>query len=116
MMTELNQLATRLFVRYYSGFLQSLHMNDQNFIQTLYKHKLLNDDIKDILHSMTKALDKASFFLEHAIRPRLNYEKFQKLLCAMKESSHDKVIDLAYELQLQLIFLQNSNAGDVQST
>ena len=116
MMTELNQLATRLFVRYYSGLLRSLHMNDQNFIQTLYKYKLLNDDIKEILHSMATTSDKASFFLEHVIRPGLNYEKFQKLLSAMKESSHDKVIDLAYELQLQLIFLQKSNAENVQST
>ena len=115
-MAELDKLATDLFERYHSGLLQSLHMNDPNFIQTLYKHKLLDHDIEDELHSMTKTLDKASFFLDHAIRPGLNYEKFQKLISAMKKSSHDNVVDLAYEVQLQFIFLQNSDARKVQST
>ena len=116
MMAELDKLATDLFKRYYSGLLQSLHMTDTNFIQTLYKHKLLDHDMKDDLHSMTKTLDKASYFLEHAITPGLNYEKFKKLISAMKESSHDNVVDLAYEVQLQFIFLRNSDARNVQST
>ena len=115
-MAELDKLATDLFERYHSGLMQSLHMNDPNFIQILYKYKLLNDDMKDVLHSMTTVSEKASFFLEHALRPGLNYKRFQKLLSAMKQSSHDKVIDMAYELQLQLIFLRNSNSGNVQST
>ena len=116
MMAELDQLAICLFERYNTGLMQSLCMNDPNFMQTLYKHELLDDEVYHKLQSMTTVLDKSSFFLEHAIAPGLNYEKLQKLLSAMRESSHDSIIDLAYELQLQLIFLQKSNAGNVQST
>ena len=114
-MADLNKLATDLFECYHSGLLRSLYMNDPIFIQTLYEHKLLDDDIEDKLHSMTTVLDKSSFFLEHAIRPGLNYEKFQKLLWIMKRSGHDNVIDFAYQLQLQLILLRNNNTGNVQS-
>ena len=115
-MIELDQLATHLFELYHSDLLQCLCMNDLNFTQALYKHELFNYEVYYKLHSMTTVSDKASFFLEHAIRPGLNYEKFRKLLSAMKESSQDNVIDLAYQLQLQLIFLRNCDAGNVQGT
>ena len=113
-MTKLDQLATHLFESYYSDLLRFLYMNDDNFILTLQKHELLNDDVQDALHSMSTTSEKASYFLENVMKPGINYEKFQKLLSAMK-SSHDNVIDFAYRLQLQLIFLRNNNTSNVQS-
>ena len=115
-MTELDQLVTCFFESYYSDLVRFLYMDDANFILTLQKHELLNDDIQDALHSMSKTLEKASYFLENVMKPEINYEKFQKLLSAMKKSSHDNVIDFAYRLQLQLILLRNNITGNVQST
>ena len=113
-MSELDQLAAHLFYRYEPALLQSLHMNDLTFTQALFKYKLCNEEMKHTLHSMTTLSDKASFFLEHAMKPGINSKRFRNLLLAMKESSHDNVVDLAYEVQLHLVLLQG-NAVSIQS-
>ena len=114
-MTELDQLATHLFECYYSDLLRFLYMNDVNFILALHKHELLNGDVQNALLSVSTTSEKASYFLENVMKPGINYEKFRKLLSAMKNSIHNNVIDLAYQLQLQLILLQNNNTEKVKS-
>ena len=113
-MDKLDQLVAHLFQYYYQALVHILPMDDPNFIQVLLEHGLLNDGVKHEIYSMITVSDKASIFLEHLKRPGINYIKFKKLLLAMKETSYDQVVDLAYELQLKHIILRK-NAENVQS-
>ena len=113
-MDKLDQLAVDSIQRCQQTLVRFLPMSDPNFMQVLFKHELLNDEVKREIHSKNMIPEKASIFLEFVMGPGTNYIKFKKLLLAMKETSYKDVVDLAYELQLLHIILRK-NVEHVQS-
>ena len=106
------KFVSKVFTSYYSSLMQVLPMSDLNFIETLCRCKLLTENVKLDLQTMTKSTEKASYFLDNSIKPGLDDKKFLKLLTAMKNSDHETVKDLAYELQVKLL-LENLSSKDL---
>ena len=97
------KFASKLFTSYYSNLMQVLPMSNANFIETLCRCELLTENLKLDLQTMNKSTERASCFLDDSIKPGLDDKKFLKLLTAMKNSDHEFIKDLAYELQVKLL-------------
>ena len=90
--------ALQLFEHYYQGLMCSLHLNDTNFMEDLSKHNLLPEKIENELKELSKHKERASYFLDHVIKPGLvecDDTNFINLLTVMKNSQCDSVTDLA---------------------
>lgn len=111
MMAE-QSISCWLFEHYYSALMRTLPMNNL-FISKLCKHDLLPQNIKCTIKCMHRRLDRATYFLDNAIKPELDDQKILKLLAAMKESGYDNVKEFAYELQLHLFL---NDTGSLQTT
>lgn len=105
------------FDRYYAKLVDTLPMNDENFIAALTDHGLLTDDIKNKLEAWKEPSHKASQFLDLAIKPAPSFTEdwlrqtssdsgrrvsgnFSKLLNVMENSNCDLVSNLAKLIQI----------------
>ena len=96
--------ASKLITSNYSSLMQVLPMSDPNFVEILCRCELLTKNVKLDLQTMTKSIEKASYFLDNLLKPGLDDEKiFKLLLTAMKSSDDETVKDLAYDLQVKLL-------------
>jgi len=97
--------AVELFEHYYIALVYLLPVKDENFIEGLFKHNLLPEDVKSSLQSLTVCKERASYFLDSVIKPELavgNSEKFVVLLTVMKSGDRDDVKELAEEIEKEL--------------
>ena len=77
------------FNEYYSEFVKCLPMNNPTFLANLYSQGLLSDDMKNKIEDMDTETAKASYFLDHAIKPRLTLTDenlFEKLITLIEDS------------------------------
>jgi len=69
-------------------------MNDPTFLANLYSQGLLSDDMKNKIEDMDTETAKASYFLDHAIKPRLTMTDenvFEKLIALIKDYECEEV-------------------------
>ena len=94
--------ALELFDNYYQALVFLLPMEDNNFMQELFEHDLLSQDIKHKLEECPKRKDRTSYFLDNVIKAALavgDETCFMSLLTVMSNSKHDNVKDLARQLE-----------------
>ena len=97
--------ATELFEQYHKILIYSLPMKDATFIDELLANDLLTGDSKIKLESLAVHNQRASYFLENVIKPKLavgNSRSFVSLLTIMKNNTHDNVKELAKEIENEL--------------
>jgi len=98
--------ATELFEHYYTGLVFTLPIKDADFMKELDKHDLLSgENLKSSLESITVYYERASYFLDNVIKPRLTIDNdkcFVKLLTVMKRSKYDNVKELAKLIEKEL--------------
>ena len=81
-------------------------MENKVFLAELRKHGLLPEDINTKIGSLTKSLERASYFLDSVIKPELcnnNVLNLHKLLNIMKESELGNVKELTFIIKSKLI-------------
>ena len=95
--------ALELFEHYYQALISSLPTKDPNFIEDLFKHDLLTEDIKSKLETLSGLQERTSYFLDYVIKPDLvvgSNVYFDKLLNIMKNSNYDNVKELARKVEM----------------
>ena len=94
---------TELFEHYHTALVFSLPMQDDKFLDDLCNHGLILEQFKHKLKSLTRCNERASYFLDHKIKPGLasgDNTNFIKLITIMK-NCHDSVKDLAEQIGRQ---------------
>ena len=97
--------ATELLEHYNSALIYLLPMKDADFINELFNHNLLPEDVKPKLESLAMPYERSSYFLDNIIKPGLvvgNSRCFVSLLTVMKCSKHDHVKELATKIENEL--------------
>ena len=87
-----------VFQQFYSKLVKTLPMNDVVFTAELYSRDLFPDDLKEHVESLTTSAKKASYFLDHVIKPSVISgvgSSFDELLHVMEDSEYQSVKDLA---------------------
>ena len=98
------KLATELLDNYYQALIFSLPMKSTEFLNKLHQSGLITEELKHNLESLTARKEKASYFLDHVIRPAVangDNTNFIKLLTIMKNCSHDNANDLAEQIETE---------------
>ena len=93
-------MTTKLFRQFYSNLVKTLPMNDAIFIAELYSRDLLPDNIKEHVESLPTTAQKASYFLDHVIKPSVTStsgvaSSFDQLLDVMEDSDYQGVRELS---------------------
>ena len=91
--------ALDLFEHYYQGLI-SLPLKDNNFMEDLFKHDLLSENIKHRLETFNECKDRTSYFLDNIIKATLavgDKRCFGDLLTVMNK--YDNVKDLATQIK-----------------
>ena len=90
------------------NLVQKLPMDDACFLAALTKENLFPGDLKDKVKSQSTTKDKASYFLDNAIKPcsgdgdDVDIEPFLKLLKVMKKFNSDALKKLATKIWTKL--------------
>ena len=82
--------------------LLTLPMDDSTFIAKLITNKLLSGDTGEKIEAQSTPADKASYFLNHMIKPSLdlgNVDSFNRLLSVMKQCDYGHIKQLALEIK-----------------
>ena len=88
----------RVYKKYFKKLVTCLPMDDVLFITGLSTHKLLPGDTEGKLGASTTQAAKASYLLNHVIKPALDIDdtsNFDNLLLVMEQCSYDHVKKLA---------------------
>ena len=96
------QTLKQVFQRYYPKLVEMLPMNDATFIAELVPHGLLPGDLKHQLEAQNTSKDKATHFLDNAIKPSIiigDDNTFTKLLSVMVDSDFQGVRNLAKQIK-----------------
>ena len=99
------RLPFELFQQYYTVLVYSLPIKDSGFIDGLFRHGLVNGDLRIKLESLTEHCQRSSYFLDNAIQPALahgNNKYFVSLLTVMKSSKYDNIKNLAEKIDKEL--------------
>ena len=91
-------MSAKLFRQFYSKLVKTLPMDDFLFTAELYSRDLFADDIKEHVESLDTRAQKASYFLDHVIKPSVTSgvgSNFDQLLNVMEDSDHQGVRELA---------------------
>ena len=103
-----------VFKEFYSKLVKTLPMNDDNFIAELYSHDLLPDGPKEHIESRTTGGQKATYFLDHVIKPSVTSDGgsgFDKLLNVMEESEYQGMKELAEQIRTSIRKRSNNDNG-----
>ena len=90
-------MSTKVFQQFYSKLVKTLPMNDVVFTAELYSHDLFPNDLKEHVESLTTSAKKASYFLDHVIKPSVISgvgSSFDELLHVMEGSDYENVREL----------------------
>ena len=99
------QIYQEYAMQYNDKLVMVLPMDDPVFIARLTKHKLLPSDTNSQLKALPTRADKASYFLNHVIKPALDIDdssSFDKLLFVMEQCGFDHVEKLAHEIKSKI--------------
>ena len=91
-------MSTKVFQQFYLKLVKTLPMNDVIFMAGLYSRDLLPDDLKEHVESLATSAKKASYFLDHVIKPSITIgdaRRFDNLLNVMEDSEYQGVKELA---------------------
>ena len=94
--------ALELFEQYYQALIFSLPMKDICFLEDLFEHDLLPEDIKHKLEVYSECNNKTLHFLDYVIKAELavgDDRCFGNLLTVMNNSKYDHVKDLAKQIK-----------------
>ena len=89
---------------YVEKLVKCLPMDDAYFIAKLSTQQLLPGDTESKIKALATQADKASYFLNHVIKPALSIDdtsEFNKLLCIMQECGYNHVKSLSYKIQYE---------------
>ena len=92
------------FEYYHEALIFSLPMKNVKFLNDLCKHDLILEDCKLNLESLTAHKERASYFLDEIIKPKVKAggsAYFFKLLTVMKTCGHENVEDLAGKIEAE---------------
>ena len=92
----------QVFLCYYPKLVEILPMNDATFIAELVPHGLLPGDLRDQLEAQKTSKDKATHFLDNAIKPSIiigDENSFTKLLSVMVGGDFPGVRNLAKRIK-----------------
>ena len=93
------------YEKYVTKLTKCLPMNDTVFIANLFIHKLLFGDTIDKLHAISTQAEKASYFLDHVIKPALDIDdtsSFHTLLSVMQQCGYVHVEKLASDINSEI--------------
>ena len=110
--------AVNILERYYQGIMYSLPMRDVEFLGKLQNRNLLPKAIEDILESLDKSTERASYFLDNVIKPELQNDSthtcLDVLLEIMMDSGYDNMVELATKVKSELpAFTSEPCAGNL---
>ena len=91
-------MSTKVFQQFYPKLVKTLPINDVIFMAELYSRDLLPDDLKEHVESLVTSAKKASYFLDHVIKPSITIgdaSRFDDLLNVMEDSEYQDVKELA---------------------
>lgn len=103
-----------VYQKYFRDLIQSLPMDDSLFIAMLSGYGLLPGDTESKINAKETQVEKASYFINHVIRPSLNIGNRvypDKLLVAMTESGYEHVKELAHQIKSETSVPAHSNSG-----
>ena len=93
------------FKKYSKKLVMCLPVNDDLFITELSTHGLLPGDSEDKLRALATPAAKASYLLNHVIKPALGIDdtsSFDNLLLVMEQCGYDHVEKLAFEIKSKI--------------
>ena len=103
------QVITMAHIRTYQNHVEKLvkclPMDDTHFIIKLSAQQLLPGDTENKIKTLSTQADKASYFLNHVIKPALDINEtscFDKLLCIMQECDYIYVQKLAVTIKCEI--------------
>ncbi|XP_065900737.1 NACHT, LRR and PYD domains-containing protein 3-like isoform X3 [Dysidea avara] len=96
---------SKVFQHFYAKLVKTLPMDDAVFIAEMFSANLLPDDAKDLVESKPSRASKASYFLDHMIKPSVLTgvgRSFDDLIKVMEDSEYDGVKELAGMIRCRL--------------
>ena len=105
---------SEVFKKFYVQLVKKLPINDTLFTAELFANDLLPGDHKEHVESLPTKSDKASYFLDHVIKPSVTSDdgsSFDKLLNVMEDSDHQGVKELTKLIRTSLRERSNSDNG-----
>ena len=109
----------KVYENYIDKLVKCLPMDDTVFTATLTKHKLLPGNTKSQLTAQPTQADKASYFLDHVIKPALDIDdtsSFNKLLSIMEQCGYDHVEKLACKIKSEIDKADGNKPGSYMHT
>ena len=97
---RMSQIKT-IYVNYVDKLVECLPMDDTLFITKLSTQHLLPGDTESKIKALLTQADKASYFLNHVIKPALVIDDtcgFRKLLSVMQECDYEHVKKLSRQI------------------
>ena len=95
----------RAYHNHVEKLVQCLPMDDTHFITKLSAQQLLPGDTENKVKTLSTPADKASYFLNHVIKPALNINEtsdFDELLCIMQNCGYKHVQKLAVTIKSKI--------------
>ena len=109
-------MSIKVFQEFYSKLAKTLPMKDAIFTAELYSRDLFPDDLKEQVESLFTSATKASYFLDHVIKPSVtsgNGSCFDELLNVMNDCDYQNVIELSK--QIKDCLKETSDSGECPS-
>ena len=94
-----------IYCHFYDKLVQVLPVEDATFIAKLCSKNLLPGDTKAKIHSLCTRSEKASYFLDHNIGPKVgigSIDSLYKLLDVMENFEDDYMKELARDIKIKL--------------
>ena len=95
----------RTYQNHVEKLVKCLPMDDAHFITKLSAQQLLPGDTENKIKPLSTQADKASYFLNHVIKPALDINEtssFNKLLCIMQDCGYIHVQKLAVTIKCEI--------------
>ena len=109
----------KLDKKYITELIRSLPMDDALFMAMLSDQGLLPGNMKSQINAQATQVDKASYFIEHMIKPYLGINDtgcLEDLLAVMKKSGYRPVQHLARKITSELELESNSEGSSYTRT
>ena len=93
------------YYNYVEKLMKCLPMDDTHFITKLSRQKLLPGNIQNKIETLSTQADKASYFLNHIIKPALEINdtsSFDRLLSVMQDCGYDHVQNLSCKIKSEI--------------
>ena len=105
----------RAYEKYTEKLVKCLPMDDTLFLTKLSAYKLIPGDTNSQLKSLPTQAAKASYFLDHVIKPALDIgdiSSFDNLLSVMEQCGYVHVEKLAFEIKSEMSKANDTGPGN----